>query len=96
MTHPFHPLAGREFPLLEIRTLWSGERAYGRRPDGRALSIPLSWTSLAAPDPFVVMAAGRSRLRLAELLELATLVKALASASGPGGAEAPGSGMLRK
>jgi hypothetical protein len=37
-----------------------------------------------APDPFVVVAAGRSPLRVAELLALAALVEDLGSAPAPG------------
>jgi len=41
------------------------------------LSLPVEWTDLAAQDPFVVVAAGRSPFRTQDLLELAALVQVL-------------------
>jgi hypothetical protein len=35
--------------------------------------MPASWTNLAALDPFVALAAGRSLFRVADLLALARL-----------------------
>ena len=40
-------------------------------------SIPASWTDVVAPDPVVVLSAGRSPFRLDDLLELTRLVAAL-------------------
>ena len=39
--------------------------------------MPISFTSLASLDPFVVLAAGRSHFRLEDLLKLAKLVEEL-------------------
>ena len=41
---------------------------------GRVNWVPLSWTDLVEPDPFVVVAAGRTPFRIGDLLELADLV----------------------
>ena len=41
---------------------------------GELRSLPANWTTVVADDPFVVVAAGRSRLRVADLLKLAELV----------------------
>jgi len=38
-------------------------------------SLPARWTSAVAEDPAVVMSAGRAHLRVADLLELAQLVR---------------------
>lgn len=40
-------------------------------------SLPRAWTDAADVDPFVVLAAGRSRLRVCDLVELVELVGAL-------------------
>ena len=45
--------------------------------DGELCGLPAAWTDAAAADPFVVIAAGRSRLRMADLLSLADLLAAL-------------------
>ena len=39
-------------------------------------SLPASWTSVAAVDPFVAISAGRSPFRVVDLLRLAELVGA--------------------
>ncbi len=38
-------------------------------------SIPVRWTSAVAADPLVVISAGRSMYRVADLLELAKLTR---------------------
>jgi len=45
--------------------------------DGRQFSLPLGWTDAAAPDAFVTMAAGRSPLQFADLVELRRLIDGL-------------------
>ena len=44
---------------------------------GRLWKIPACWTDAVAEDPFVVVAAGRSPFRAADLLKLADLIDAL-------------------
>jgi Family of unknown function (DUF5372) len=39
--------------------------------------IPAGWTDVVSDDPFVVVAAGRSAFRVADLLALADLIKVL-------------------
>jgi hypothetical protein len=39
--------------------------------------LPVSWTDVAGEDPFVAMAAGRSPLRVEDLLQLADLLDRL-------------------
>jgi hypothetical protein len=41
---------------------------------GHLCSIPASWTDAVAPDPVVLVSAGRSAFRLADLVELARLI----------------------
>jgi hypothetical protein len=38
-------------------------------------SLPARWTSVEAEDPFVVVAAGRSRFRVVDLIELSALLE---------------------
>lgn len=84
MTHPFHPLAGREFDLVVRKHTWAEDRVFFVADDGRLCSVPAGWTDVVAADPFVVVAAGRSPLRVAELLALAALIEDLGSAPAPG------------
>ena len=77
ITHPFHPLCGREIDVVQRRCQWGEDRIFYRDPDGYLLSMPARWTSVEAEDPFVVVAAGRSRFRTADLIDLAALVRKL-------------------
>ncbi len=70
VTHPFNPLAGKSFPVVEVRRNWSEERVYFRNGPGRLASIPLVWTSLSAPDPVVELSKGRAVFRCEDLLAL--------------------------
>jgi hypothetical protein len=49
---------------------WGEERVYYRDPSGRMRFLPARWTSIAAPDPFVLMAANRAYFRLEDLIRL--------------------------
>jgi hypothetical protein len=74
VTHPFHPLYGREFTLLTFRLNWGEQRVYFHDDAGRLVALPAHWTSIFPADPFVLCAAGRSPFRLHELRELAQLL----------------------
>ena len=77
--HPFHPLFGREFELLTYRHNWGEDRVFFHDEAGTLKSIPAGWTSAVAQEPFVVVAAGRSYFRVADLCALADLVRELGS-----------------
>ena len=72
--HPFHPLFGQEIDFVERRHNWGEDRVFYRDRQGHLASVPARWTSVEAEDPFVVMAAGRSRFRVVDLIELAALL----------------------
>src|SRR5208282_460707 len=74
VTHPFHPLCGREFTLVTYRRDWGGHRVYFHGDTGRLASLPAQWTSLFPVDPFVAVSAGRSPFRIQDLLELSQLI----------------------
>lgn len=57
---------------------WGEERVYYRDQAGRLRFLPARWTSLAAPDPFILTAAGRAYFRLEDLIRLETQVRACA------------------
>jgi hypothetical protein len=81
VTHPFHPLFGRRFEFVARRRNWGEDRVYYHDEQGELGSLPTGWTDAADADPFVVMAAGRSLFRIADLLELADLVEQVRSRS---------------
>lgn len=75
MTHPFHPLTGQEFELMDERRSGRGERRVQYRDDrGHLHGIPTAWTSLEPVDPLAEVAAGRSWFRADDLLRLAEMV----------------------
>lgn len=79
MTHPFHPLFGREFDLVTYKKAWGEDRVYFRDGKGRLHHMPVGWTSVEALDPFRTIAAGRCRFNTEGLLKLADLVSRLTS-----------------
>ena len=73
MTHPFHPLCGRDFEFVVYRQNWGEDRVHLHDENGQLFSLPAAWTDVAAADPFVVIAAGRCPFTAAGLLALADL-----------------------
>jgi Family of unknown function (DUF5372) len=74
VTHPFHPLCGRDFEFVVYRQNWGEDRVHLRNEDGQLFSLPAGWTDAAAADPFVVVAAGRCPFTVDGLLAVADLV----------------------
>jgi hypothetical protein len=77
VTHLFHPLAGREFDLVVRKHTWAEDRVFVFDDDAQLISLPAGWTDVDPVDPFVAIAAGRSALRIEELLALVSLVEHL-------------------
>jgi hypothetical protein len=77
VTHPFHPLSGREFELVTYKKAWGEDRVYFRDRKGRLHHMPVGWTSVEVPDPFRTLAAGKCRFRTEDLLRLADIVAGL-------------------
>jgi hypothetical protein len=77
VTHPFHPLSGKQFACIGERHNRYGKRLLLRVDDATVRSVPPQWTDLVAPDPEIVMGGHRALFRFADLLELAQLVEEL-------------------
>jgi len=75
VTHPFHPLFGHEYDLIQYRHFRGEDRVVYVDDSGGARSLPARWTSAVAEDPAVVVSAGRSHFRVADLVELARFVR---------------------
>ena len=76
--HPFHPLRGREFELVAYAHTWGEHRVFFRGPgDERVRSLPAGWTDVEGQDPFLVLAAGRTFFRVADLVVLAGVLAGL-------------------
>ena len=61
---------------------WAEDRVFFFDDDGQLTSIPAGFTDIDAPDPFVAFAAGRSALRVDDLLALADLTEGIAPGEG--------------
>jgi hypothetical protein len=77
ITHPFHPLAGRDIDLVCIRSTFGRRHVYFHQDDGRLWAVALAWTDLAPPDCFREIARGRSLFRPDDLLRLASVIEHL-------------------
>ena len=84
VTHPFHPLSGREYEFVEHRQNWGEDRVYLRDAGGVLFSLLTGWTDAAPVDPFVVIAAGRCPFTAEGLLAVADLIDRLRSHPGSG------------
>lgn len=79
VTHPFHPLFGREFAFLTYRKNWGEDRVYIHNDAGRLMSLPARWTDFLPADSFEALSAGRAHFRPADLVALAELIGGLRS-----------------
>jgi hypothetical protein len=70
-------LFGRSFEFVKRGRTWRADRVYFFDDAGELASLPSEWTDVVAEDPFVVVSAGRSAFRVADLLELAGLIDGL-------------------
>jgi hypothetical protein len=62
--------------LLAQRFAWGEKRVFFVDPQTQQTrSLPLAWTSLALLDPFLVVADGRTVLRLSDAQQLAQLLR---------------------
>ena len=75
VTHPFHPLYGQQFEILTYRHNWGEYRVTFYQTPDHVRALPAAWTSLAPPDPSVMLAAGRAAFRMADLLQLSRLIE---------------------
>jgi hypothetical protein len=71
-------LAGQRFELVDRYRIWGEDRVYYHTAAGELKSLPVGWTDLAEPDPFVVIAAGRAYFRPADLWAVVQLIQELA------------------
>jgi uncharacterized protein DUF5372 len=75
--HPFHPLRGRTFQLVDCRQTWGEDRVYFHDDSGQLARLPLQWTDVVPDDPTVVVGAGRAHFRYHDLCRLADLLTRL-------------------
>jgi len=62
---------------VAYRKSWRREYVDCHHHNQQQLSILLDWTDAAEPDPFIVLAAGRTYFKFANLLALAQMIDRL-------------------
>jgi hypothetical protein len=77
ITHPFHPLSGRQLPCVGERYNRYGMTLLLQIDDKSVCSVPPQWTDVVAVDPEIAMGGHRALFRVVDLLELAGLVDRL-------------------
>ena len=75
VTHPFHPWLGREFVLVAVRQMWGWIACSSSMTMGRRSRCRRAGRTSVSRIPFVALAAGRSPLRVEDLLVLAELIE---------------------
>jgi len=79
VTHPFHPLRGKKFVVLKLRTVSGVATLSVRHPELGSFAIPEDWTDWAAAT---APAASQSLMIDAfGLAELAAIVECISSGS---------------
>ena len=76
-------MSGRSFEFVNRRKSWQSDRVCFFGDAGELVCLPAEWTDVVPGDPFVVVSAGRSPFRTADLLELAELIGELRQGAGP-------------
>ena len=62
--------------MLAQRFAWGEERVFFANPQTQQLrSLPLAWTRLAPPDPFLIVAAGKTVLRFSDVQQLTQFLR---------------------
>jgi hypothetical protein len=74
VTHPFHPLNGQQFALIDQRKTWGEDRVYFYDSAGTLRHLPSGWTSVSAADAYATLSAARAHFRAVDLLQLVALI----------------------
>jgi hypothetical protein len=68
-------LFGKVFALVDRRRTWGEDRVYYHDAAGKLCRMSAQWTSAAEVDLFVLTSAGRSCLRVSDLLALVDVIE---------------------
>jgi phytoene dehydrogenase-like protein len=72
-------MQGQRFEVVDYYHSCSEKRVFFHDKGGDLQSIPVAWTDLTPPDPFVFFSKGKSLVRVEELLALCVLLEELES-----------------
>ncbi len=77
VTHPFHPLSGRQLLCVGERYNRYGTTLLLETGEGTVCAVRPHWTDVVARDPEIILGGQKALFRVADLLELAHLVDRL-------------------
>jgi len=77
VTHPFHPLSGRQLLCVGERYNRYGTTLLLETGEGTVCAVRPQWTDVVVPDPEIILGGQKALFRVADLLELAHLVDRL-------------------
>ncbi|MCY4025515.1 MAG: DUF5372 family protein [Acidobacteria bacterium] len=77
MTHPFHPLRGRRFPVLKTRRVSGIDTLILQGTPGGTFCVPREWTDREIPAAAANLASGAHVLDFVKLIALTELLAAL-------------------
>lgn len=80
VTHPFHPLCGKNLELVDRERRSTGEVMLVRDERGQVRKLSAAWTNAAPVDAFVLVARERARVRPEDLDALAAMIEAIVAA----------------
>lgn len=79
VTHPFSPLKGRPFELVERKYCWGEDRVLCFDENGFYRRLLTSWTDYSPQSAFEEISNGRAVLSDKTMIELARIIEQLAS-----------------
>ena len=77
ITHPFHPLCGKEYVLITHKLNWGEDRVSFKDENGDYHCIPAHWTDINPPDPFERCGDNDSYFRVNDLIEIKDIIRKL-------------------
>ena len=70
-------MRAQRLPLIHRGVSANFEWVSLQLPEGSVLRIPIEWTDLSVPDPYLLTGRGRAAFRVPDLLELRPLLDSL-------------------
>ena len=77
ITHPFTPMKGEEYIVIERITAWGEDRIICCDNDGNSRAFLTSWTDYLPEEPFITVSDGKVDFKYDDLQMLAKLVSDL-------------------
>jgi hypothetical protein len=79
ITHPFHPLKGQTFPILQSKRISGKDLLFLRGTDRGTFAVPREWTDQADPSPLAAVGLPPTILEARCLLALVELLRPLSA-----------------